>query len=188
MLKRLVLSALILGLLILAITACGSEPEPMAADGRVRAYLTSSATPRTPRSRKHLHPRRAGSQRTKMVGGLPSPWSLMDNDGRGPYSYEPADFSFSVGEKVTFTLTAETVYHTFTIDGTSFDIDVDVGDVKDSHLHLRRAGHVQPHLHPARAERDGGCHHRPIGVHGRRTRAWWRFRRPPTTPHLVFPL
>ena len=55
---------------------------------------------------------------------------LLDNDGRGPYSYEPADFGFSVGEKVTFTLTAEAVYHTFTIDGTSVDVDVDVDEVK----------------------------------------------------------
>ena len=54
---------------------------------------------------------------------------LLDNDGRGPYSYEPADFSFSVGDKVTFTLTSEAVYHTFTIDGTSVDVDVDVGEV-----------------------------------------------------------
>ena len=30
---------------------------------------------------------------------------------------------------MTFTLTAEAVYHTFTIDGTSVDVDVDVEEV-----------------------------------------------------------
>ena len=126
MLKRLVLSALILGLLILAITACGSEPEPMAAFVR----RSPPPPPPAPPAAETPTPTESG-QSTQDGGGTPVTVELVDNDGRGPYSYEPADFSFSVGEKVTFMLTAETVYHTFTIDGTSFDIDVDVGDVKE---------------------------------------------------------
>ena len=125
MLKRLVLSAPILGLLVLAIAACGNEPEPMAAFMRASPPLPppAPAVPATPTP--------IGPVNGPEGGGTPVTVDLLDNDGRGPYSYEPADFSFSVGEKVTFTLSAEAVYHTFTIDGTSFDIDVDVGEVKE---------------------------------------------------------
>jgi plastocyanin len=37
-------------------------------------------------------------------------------DGNENYLYEPADLIFSVGEKITFKIYAETEFHTFTID------------------------------------------------------------------------
>ena len=124
MLKRLVLSAPILGLLMLAIAACGSEPEPMA------AFMRTSPPPPPPAPVAAEDLAAPTPVIVNGDSGTPVTVDLLDNDGRGPYSYEPADFSFSVGETVTFTLTAEAVYHTFTIDGTSFDIDVDVDEVK----------------------------------------------------------
>ncbi len=127
MLRRLVLSAPILGLLMLAIAACGSEPGP---PPPMVAFMRTSPPPPPPA------PVAAEDLATPTPvngpgGGTPVTVELVDNDGRGPYSYEPADFSFSVGEKVTFTLTAEAVYHTFTIDGTSVDVDVEVDEVRE---------------------------------------------------------
>ena len=123
MLKRLVISAPILALLMLAIAACGSEPPPMAATfNRISPPVVPPAPvdPATPTPE--------GGQAAASGEGTQITVDLLDNDGRGPYSYEPADFSFSVGETVTFTLTSEAVYHTFTIDGTPVDLDVDVGE------------------------------------------------------------
>ncbi len=123
MLKRLVLSAPILGLLMLAIAACGSEPMALAPTGE---RFSPPPPPPAPVAAEDLAtptPRPDGN------GGTPVTVDLLDNDGRGPYAYEPADFVFSVGETVTFTLTSEAVYHTFTIDGTSVDVDVDVDEV-----------------------------------------------------------
>lgn len=123
MLKRLVLSAPILGLLMLAIAACGSEPMAMAPPER----FSPPPPPPAPVAAEDLATPTPGPNGSG--GGTPVTVDLLDNDGRGPYAYEPADFVFSVGETVTFTLTSEAVYHTFTIDGTSVDLDVDVGEV-----------------------------------------------------------
>ena len=129
MLRRLVLSAPILGLLMLAIAACGSEPGP---PPPMVAFVRTSPPPPPPAPVAAEAPTPTeGGQPTQDGGGTPVTVELVDNDGRGPYSYEPADFSFSVGEKVTFTLTAEAVYHTFTIDGTSVDVDVEVDEVRE---------------------------------------------------------
>ena len=127
MLRRLVLSAPILGLLMLAIAACGSEPGP---PPPMVAFVRTSPPPPPPAPEVPATPTPPSGPVNGPNGGTPVTVDLIDNDGRGPYSYEPADFSFSVGEKVTFTLTAEAVYHTFTIDGTSVDVDVDVDEVE----------------------------------------------------------
>ena len=112
---------------MLAIAACGSET-PMAATMAVTDERVSPPPPPpAPIAAEDLATPTPGPNGPD--GGTPVTVDLLDNDGRGPYSYEPADFSFSVGETVTFTLTSEAVYHTFTIDGTSVDVDVDVEEV-----------------------------------------------------------
>ena len=55
--------------------------------------------------------------------------ALLDNYGEGPYTFSPAEFRFKVGDVVIFSLTSESVYHTFTIDNTSLDVDVEAGEV-----------------------------------------------------------
>ncbi len=95
--------------------------------GPTGQILASSATP--PHPRDPATPTPEGGQTAGTGEGTQITVDLLDNDGRGPYAYEPADFVFSVGETVTFTLTSEAVYHTFTIDGTSVDVDVDVDEV-----------------------------------------------------------
>ena len=126
MLKRLVLLVPILALLMLAIAACGSEPPTMAV---MVPAERSSPPPPPPKPVDPATPTPEGGQAAASGEGTQITVDLLDNDGRGPYVYEPADFVFSVGETVTFTLTSEAVYHTFTIDGTSVDVDVDVDEV-----------------------------------------------------------
>ena len=135
MLKRLVLSAPILGLFLLALTACASEAEPMAAS------LRFSPPPPPPAPTAAVDESATDGQQAQQAGGgTPVTVGLLDNDGRGPFIYEPADFVFSVGETVTFTLTSEAAYHTFTIEGTPIDVDVDIGETKEVTYTFSEAG------------------------------------------------
>ncbi|MCH8136252.1 MAG: cupredoxin domain-containing protein [Proteobacteria bacterium] len=54
---------------------------------------------------------------------------LKDGGGPGPFVYAPADFTFSVGDVVNFSLVSEGVFHTFTVDDLGIDEAVNVGEV-----------------------------------------------------------
>ena len=41
--------------------------------------------------------------------------------------FGPSEFTFEVGERATFTLCAESEFHTFTVDDLAIDVSVDVG-------------------------------------------------------------
>lgn len=62
---------------------------------------------------------------TNIGSGTPVEVLLQDVGGIGKYQFSPADFTFDAGETVTFTLSSETEYHTFTIDSLNVDIEVD---------------------------------------------------------------
>ena len=53
--------------------------------------------------------------------------TLDDPGGGGTYAFDPSDFVFRVGDTVTFDLSAETDFHTFTIDDLGIDVEVDGG-------------------------------------------------------------
>ena len=54
--------------------------------------------------------------------------TLADPGGSGEYVYDPADFSFAVGETITFVMEAETEFHTFTVS----DLDINVSVQSES--------------------------------------------------------
>jgi plastocyanin/mono/diheme cytochrome c family protein len=47
--------------------------------------------------------------------------SAQDPGGSGSYLFDPADLNLCVGDTITFTVTSETEFHTFTVD----DLDID---------------------------------------------------------------
>ena len=51
----------------------------------------------------------------------------QDQGGSGEYKFVPSDFTFSVGETVTFSMVGETEFHTFTVDDLGIDEAVDGG-------------------------------------------------------------
>ena len=53
--------------------------------------------------------------------------SLEDPRGSGEYRFGPSQLTFDVGETVTFVLTSEAEFHTFTVDGLDIDVGVDGG-------------------------------------------------------------
>ena len=56
--------------------------------------------------------------------------SVALRDENTEYRFEPVDFTFTVGETVTFTLTSENEYHSFTVDDLDIYVDVEAGDTQ----------------------------------------------------------
>ena len=73
-------------------------------------------------------------------GGTPIDVGLLDIGGSGEYAYSPADMTFSVGETVTFTMTAESEFHTFEVDDLDIYVEVDAGDTVDFTFTFDEAG------------------------------------------------
>ncbi len=53
-----------------------------------------------------------------------------DLGGSGEYRFDPAEFTFSVGQEVTFAIVAETEFHTFTVDDLDIDVEIDAGETE----------------------------------------------------------
>ena len=51
-----------------------------------------------------------------------------DLKGSGEYRFEPSEFSFEVGQEVTFALVAEAEFHTFTVDELGIDVSMEAGE------------------------------------------------------------
>ena len=58
-------------------------------------------------------------------GGTPVTVEMLDIGGSGEYKFVDSEFTFATGEKVTFTFTTETEYHSFTVDDLEIDFEVD---------------------------------------------------------------
>jgi len=56
------------------------------------------------------------------------------------YIYEPADLTFKVGEKITFKITSETEFHTFTIDELDLYETADAGESYEFTITFETAG------------------------------------------------
>ena len=52
----------------------------------------------------------------------------QDQGGSGKYQFVPSDYSFKLGDTVTFEMTAETEFHTFTADDLGIDESVSAGE------------------------------------------------------------
>ena len=63
-----------------------------------------------------------------------------DVGGSGQYAFNPAEMSFSVGETVTFTLTAETEFHTFTVEDLGIDESLEAGETRKFTFIFKEAG------------------------------------------------
>ena len=63
-----------------------------------------------------------------------------DVGGSGAYAFNPSSVSFSVGEKVTFTLTAETEFHTFTVEDLDIDQSLEAGETRKFTFTFDKAG------------------------------------------------
>ena len=60
--------------------------------------------------------------------GTPVPVLNQDPGGSGSYKFTPSEFNFKVGDEVAFTMTAESEFHTFTVDSLGIDEGVDLDE------------------------------------------------------------
>lgn len=51
-----------------------------------------------------------------------------DPGGSGKYEFSPSEFVFTVGERVTFQVRAESEFHTFNVDNLGIDKSIDAGE------------------------------------------------------------
>ena len=122
MLRRLVALALLAAVLALA-ASCGDDAEPEPTARRVSppppppapvVQATPTPTPTAP-----------------CVDPIPIVSVNADPGGSGQYRFDPpAVYTFKVGDCVTFTLSAETEFHTFTVDDLGIDVEIDPGETE----------------------------------------------------------
>ena len=74
----------------------------------------------------------------------------QDPGGSGSYVFVPKEMSFDVGDTVCFNLSAETEFHTFTVDELGIDVDLEPGTKKTHTITFDKAGSFKliciPHL------------------------------------------
>ena len=75
-------------------------------------------------------------------GGGGTPITVVNEDvgGSGAYAFNPAEINVSVGETVTFTLTAETEFHTFTVEDLEIDRSLEAGETTKFNFTFDKAG------------------------------------------------
>ena len=113
------LSALLtLAAIFITVVACGGS------DGASAAAIPDKAPAVAPAVAKAPAAAAAPSSSALRV-------TLADPGRSGSYLFDPADFTFSVGQTVTFALTSENEFHTFTVDALGIDQNVNAGETAE---------------------------------------------------------
>ena len=63
-----------------------------------------------------------------------------DQGGSGEYKFVPSEYTFEVGETVTFEMSGETEFHTFTVEELDIDESVDGGQIVRFEVTFDKAG------------------------------------------------
>ena len=133
--KRFLLVATLLFILIPAAIACGGG------DDETPTATTRPTSPPPPPSAPTAPP---APTATNISGPPPSgtPVTSINRDvaGSGAYRFDPDEFTFKVGDIVTFTLESETEFHTFTVDELGIDVEVDGGTSQDVTFTFDKSG------------------------------------------------
>ena len=134
-LPRLISTVLVLVLLVAALgAACGGDVVDPTPGPRTSPPPPPAAPQATPT------PKDTGPDDTDDGGGTPITVVNEDVGGSGQYAFNPAEMSFSVGETVTFTLTAETEFHTFTVEDLGIDESLEAGETRKFTFIFKEAG------------------------------------------------
>ena len=70
----------------------------------------------------------AAAQPAPSSGGRVVRIENQDKGGSGVYQFVPSELNFEVGDTVTFEITAETEFHTFTVDDLGIDVSLEAGE------------------------------------------------------------
>ena len=120
MLSTIYSKALIFALLIIVVSslACGSDSSSETKE--------STAAPATAKVEEKSSTSNSDAESEKGVVKVLN----QDMGGSGSYTFVPNEFIFEKGQNVIFEMTAETEYHTFTVDKLKIDEDINAGETK----------------------------------------------------------
>lgn len=140
MIRRLIPLAVLAALVSLALVACG-QPVPAPAPEPTPVNPSPPPPPAAPVPPTPTPaPEQPGQPGQPAGEGTPVDVNLEDPGGSGAYVFDPAEFTFNSGETVTFTLTAETEFHTFSVDDLGIDAQVDANDTQTLTYTFDQAG------------------------------------------------
>ena len=135
-LPRLLPAVLVLVVLSATIVAaCGGDGEDPTPDSGRRSPSPPPAAPQATAT-----PTAVLDEPDDGDGGTPITVVNEDVGGSGAYAFNPAEMSFKVGDKVTFTLTAETEFHTFTVEDLDIDQSLEAGETQKFNFTFDKAG------------------------------------------------
>ena len=106
--------------------ACGGEES----GGAPAAPPTPTVAAATP----------AAAQPAPSSGGRVVRIDNQDKGGSGVYQFVPSELNFQVGDTVTFEITAETEFHTFTVDDLGIDVSLEAGETVTHTYTFDKAG------------------------------------------------
>ena len=136
-LPRLLPTVLMLVVLAAALAAaCGGAGEDPTPDSGRRSPSPPPAAPQATAT-PQADPSSNGSD-----AGDGTPVTVVNEDvgGSGAYAFNPSSLSFGVGETVTFTLAAETEFHTFTVEDLEIDESLEAGETHKFTFTFKEAG------------------------------------------------
>jgi len=130
MLPNIYSKALILGLLVILVfsLACGSDSSNETKEASTPPPTTKAVEKSSPSKIENTTPKDVVEVVNQDVGGS------------GAYTFKPNKFAFNKGQTVTFKMSAETEYHTFTVDKLEIDEDIDAGETKNFKVTFNETG------------------------------------------------
>ena len=135
-LPRLLQTVLVLVVLAAALgAACGGGSEHPTPDSPRRSPSLPPAAPQATPT-----PTQKPGNGDTVDEGRPITVVNEDVGGSGAYAFNPSSLSFGVGETVTFTLTAETEFHTFTVEDLEIDESLEAGETRKLTFTFDKAG------------------------------------------------
>ena len=121
MLRTPILIGLLAGVVSLVAVACGGDGEPSPTPQR------PSPSPPPPAPTTTVATVVPTTETPCPADGTAIGVNLEDLGGSGDYRFAPSNLTFKTGEAGCFTLTAETEFHTFTVDDLGIDVSIDGG-------------------------------------------------------------
>ena len=134
MLRRITALAMVVGLVSLVALACGGDEAP--APPTVPPAPPVATPPPPPPPPQPPPPPPPPPPRAFTV-------DLADGGGPGPFSFKPADFSFSLGDTASFTFISETQFHTFTVEDLGIDVSINGGETVNFEYTFDKTGTYQ---------------------------------------------
>ena len=141
--KIVLLTTLVAALALVA--ACGGDVPPKGDHDAVKAapipasQQPSSAPPAA--APAAAAPVAAESSASSASAGTEVSVELKDEGG--DYAFAPGELAFSVGDTVTFKMTSQNEFHSFTVDDLGIDMEVEAGETGTLNFTFDKAGNYE---------------------------------------------